>query len=122
VEQVSRLQAMACWRQYGSFAAKLSRLDSCEDRKVVCWCRIQASLMAGSMRQVWALQHHTGAQYSAVECSSTQQKAINNDCKNYCNETTRLSTSLEGLNSYPTLLDGKLQLTCTCPNWACMVL
>jgi len=27
----------------------------------------KASLMAGSMRQVWALRHQTGAQYSAVE-------------------------------------------------------
>ena len=29
----------------------------------------KASLMAGSMRRVWALRHQTGAQYSAVECT-----------------------------------------------------
>jgi len=27
----------------GSFATKLSKLDFCEDRKVVRWCRVQAS-------------------------------------------------------------------------------
>ena len=26
-----------------SFAMKLSRLDACDDRKVVCWCRTQAA-------------------------------------------------------------------------------
>ena len=31
----------------------------------------KALLMAGSIRQVWALQHHTGAQYSAAEWTST---------------------------------------------------
>ena len=26
-----------------SFATNLTKLDACEDRKVVCWCRTQAS-------------------------------------------------------------------------------
>jgi len=34
---------MACWRQCGSFATKLSRLNACENRMVVCWCKTQAS-------------------------------------------------------------------------------
>jgi len=34
---------MACWRLRGSIVTKLSRLDACEDWKVVCWCRAQAS-------------------------------------------------------------------------------
>jgi len=51
---------------------KLNRLDACEKRKVVCCvgCRHPAtirkvSLMAGSMRQVWALWYQAGAHYSA---------------------------------------------------------
>ena len=35
--------SMACQRQCGSIATKLSRLDACEGWKVVCWCRTQAS-------------------------------------------------------------------------------
>ena len=35
---------MACKRECSSFATKLSRLDACEDRKVVRWCRTQASI------------------------------------------------------------------------------
>jgi len=37
----------------------------------------KASLMAGSMRRVWALWHQTGAQYSAVECT-TARVAVRN--------------------------------------------
>jgi len=50
------------------------QVGCCEDRKVVCWCRTQASshihkvsLMMGSIRWVWALQHQM--QYSVVECT-----------------------------------------------------
>jgi len=55
---------------------KLSRLDACEDWKVIRWCRTQARhpvtirkalLMVGSVRWVWALRHKTGVQYSAVK-------------------------------------------------------
>jgi len=53
---------------------KLSRLDACQDRKIVRMCRTQTSshnsqgvVDSRSMRQVWALRHQTGAQYSAVE-------------------------------------------------------
>jgi len=35
VEQISTLHGTACWRQCGSIATKLSRLDACEDGKVV---------------------------------------------------------------------------------------
>jgi len=38
-EQMSRFNGMACWRQCGSFATKLSRLDACKDRNIVRWCR-----------------------------------------------------------------------------------
>jgi len=40
---VSRLHGRACQRQCDSIAAKLSRLDACEDWKVVRWCRTQES-------------------------------------------------------------------------------
>ena len=76
VEQMSRLHGTSCWRQCGSTVTKASRLDACEDWKVIRWCRTQtsshnrkAALMAGSMRQVWPLRHQTGEQYSAVECT-----------------------------------------------------
>jgi len=36
---MSRFNGMACWRQCGSFATKLSRLDACKDRNIVRWCR-----------------------------------------------------------------------------------
>jgi len=42
VEQVSRIHDTACQRQYASFATKLSRLDACQNRKVVRWCRTHA--------------------------------------------------------------------------------
>jgi len=43
VEQVSRLHGTTRWRQCGSIAMKLSRLDVCEGWKVVRWCRTQTS-------------------------------------------------------------------------------
>jgi len=43
VEQVSRLHGMTCYRQCGSFATKLSRLDACDDGKIFCWYGMQAS-------------------------------------------------------------------------------
>ena len=43
VEQMSRLHRTAFWRQCGSTAMKLSMLDACEDKKVVCWFRTQVS-------------------------------------------------------------------------------
>ena len=68
-----------CQRQCSSIATKLSRLDTFEKRKVIRWCRKQASshnsqgvVKAGSIRQVRALQHQTGAQCSAFECTSAR--------------------------------------------------
>ena len=68
-----------CQRQCSSIATKLSRLDAFEKRKVIRWCRKQASshnsqgvVKAGSIRQVRALQHQTGAQCSAFECTSAR--------------------------------------------------
>jgi len=43
VEQVSRLHGTASYRQCGSIATKLSRLDACENWKVIRWCRTQTS-------------------------------------------------------------------------------
>ena len=43
VEQMSRRHGTMRWRQCGSIAMKLSRLDACEGWKVVRWCRTQAS-------------------------------------------------------------------------------
>jgi len=40
---VSRLHGTACQSKCSSFATKLSRLDACKNRKVVRWCRTQAS-------------------------------------------------------------------------------
>ena len=42
MEQVSSLHGTACYRECDSTATKLSRLDACEDWKVVRWCRTQA--------------------------------------------------------------------------------
>ena len=42
-KQMSRLRGTACCRQSGPLATKINRLDSCEDREVVCWCTTQAS-------------------------------------------------------------------------------
>jgi len=43
VEKLSRLHDTACYRRCGSIAPMLSRLDACENWKVVRWCRTQAS-------------------------------------------------------------------------------
>jgi len=46
MEQVLRLHGTACWRQYGSIATKLSRLDACNDGRIKSrhpLCRTQAS-------------------------------------------------------------------------------
>jgi len=43
VEQVFSFHGTACWRQCGSIATKLSKLDVCEGWKHVRWCRTQAS-------------------------------------------------------------------------------
>ena len=43
MEQIFRLHGMVRLRQFGSITTKLSRLDACEDWKVVRWCRPQAS-------------------------------------------------------------------------------
>ena len=40
---MSRLHGTACQRQCGSIAKKLRMLDVCENRKVVRWCRTQAT-------------------------------------------------------------------------------
>jgi len=39
---MSRLHGTACQRQCDCSATKLSRLNACEDRKIVRWCRTQA--------------------------------------------------------------------------------
>ena len=54
------------WSSGGLRPARIGRLSSVVGRRhpvTVC----KASLMAGSMRRVWALRHQTGAQYSGVE-------------------------------------------------------
>ena len=49
----------------GWMPARMGRLSAGAGRRHPVTIR-KASLMAGSMRQVWALRHQTGAQYSAV--------------------------------------------------------
>ena len=58
------------WRSpAGWMPARIGRLSTGVGRRHPVTIR-KASLMAGSMRRVWALRHHTGAQYSAVvECT-----------------------------------------------------
>ena len=54
------------WSSAGWMPVKIGRLSAGVGRRhpvTIC----MASLMAGSMRRVWALRHQTGAQYSAVE-------------------------------------------------------
>ena len=54
------------WSSAGWMPAWFGRLSAGVGRRhPVTICK--ASLMAGSMRHVWALRHQTGAQYSAVE-------------------------------------------------------
>jgi len=48
--------------------ARIRRLSAGVGRRHPVTIR-KASLMAGSMRRVWALRHQTGAWYSAVECT-----------------------------------------------------
>jgi len=50
----------------GWMPARIGRLSAGLGRRHPVTIR-KASLMVGSMRRVWALRHHTGAQYSAVE-------------------------------------------------------
>jgi len=52
----------------GWMSAKIGRLSTGVGRRHPVTIR-KASLMAGSMKWVWAMRHQTGAQYSAVECS-----------------------------------------------------
>jgi len=40
---MSMLHGAACWRQCGSFAAKLRKLDDGKVMKIVHWCRMQVS-------------------------------------------------------------------------------
>ena len=51
--------------------ARIGRLSTGVGRKHPVAIR-KASLMAGSMRRVWALPQQTGAQYSAVECTRSR--------------------------------------------------
>jgi len=48
--------------------ARMGRLSAGAGRRHPVKIR-KASLMAGSMRRVWALRHQTGAQYSVIECT-----------------------------------------------------
>ena len=52
----------------GWMPARIGRLSAGVGRMHPVTIR-KASLMAGSVRRVWALRHQTGAQYSAVECT-----------------------------------------------------
>ena len=49
------------------------------DRKVVRWCRTQASIRKASLmaRSVRILRHQTGAQYSVVEWAKTKMAVCN---------------------------------------------
>ena len=77
MEQMSRLHGTVCYRDSvapllqssaGWMPARIGRLSAGVGRRHTVTIR-KASLMAGSMRQVWALRHHTGARYSTVECT-----------------------------------------------------
>jgi len=52
----------------GWMSARIGRLSAGVGRRHPVTIR-KASLMAGSMKRVWALRHYTEAQYSAVECT-----------------------------------------------------
>jgi len=52
----------------GWMPARIGRLSTGVGRRHLVTIR-KASLMAGSIRRVWALRHQAGAQYSAVECT-----------------------------------------------------
>jgi len=52
----------------GWMPARIGRLSVDVERRHPVTIR-KASLMAGSIRRVWALRHQTGAQYSAVQCT-----------------------------------------------------
>jgi len=73
VEQVSRRRprdSVAPLRRSsaGWMPARIGRLSACVGRRHPVTNR-KASLMVESIRQVWALRHQTGEQYSAVECT-----------------------------------------------------
>ena len=79
--QVSRLCCKVCKRQCGYFATKLSRLDAYEDRKVVRWCRTQASrhdsqgVVDGRINEVGV---STAEPYSsALECTRVKLTVSN---------------------------------------------
>ena len=55
----------------GWMAVKMRRLSAGVGRRHPVTIR-KTSLMAGSMRRVWAQRHQTGVQYSAVEWTSTR--------------------------------------------------
>ena len=51
--------------------ARIGRLSACVGCRHPVTIR-KASLVVGSIRQVLALRHQTGAQYSAVECTGAR--------------------------------------------------
>jgi len=55
----------------GWIPARIGRLPAGVERRHPVTIR-KALLMVGSMRRVWALRHQTGAQYSAVECTTAR--------------------------------------------------
>jgi len=59
------------WSSAGWMPARIGRVSAGVGCRHPVTIR-KASLMAGSMRRVWALRHQTGAQYSAVECSKAR--------------------------------------------------
>ena len=59
------------WSTTGWMPARIGKLSADVRRRHPCTIR-KASLMAGSIKRVWALRHQTGAQYSAVEYIRTK--------------------------------------------------
>jgi len=75
VEQMSRLYGRACKRQCGCIATKLSRLNACENWKVVRWCGSQASIWSDIPENLKSFSPYLfGKQYNNVLLS----------CQNSC--------------------------------------
>jgi len=69
------------WRSSaGWMPARIGRLSAGVGRRHPVTIR-KASLMAGSLRPLWALRHQTGAQYSAVECTSRAIRTVVAVCR-----------------------------------------
>jgi len=77
---MSRLHGTACQRRSGFFATTLSRLNAHEDRKIVHWCRTQASshISQGVVDdRIYEVSVRTAApDRSAVLCSLVDQGCV----------------------------------------------